>query len=321
MSDGPVTYPVRTPHFDREVLRALLERGAAATIGADGVLLVLAIVAAEDRARYAGPVAVWNTALQQQIGARSPDTLERVRSRCVRAGWLSYTPGSRSRAATYFVVIPAALELPQICGGSLPEHPHGCGSSIIQHPQICGSSERTPREVPQSCGGSTANYRTDAAPSSPIHPTPKTDERVVHVVIKTSEEGRAAVAVRAVVDEDRPGPANSMFAQFWSAYPRHVAKRAAGKAFDKAVREMAITETNLTQILDALERQKRSPDWLKDQGRFVPHPATWLNGRRWEDEGGDDESAPDVLSFARPAADALAAAMFDPFEDAAHAQG
>jgi hypothetical protein len=27
-----------------------------------------------------------------------------------------------------------------------------------------------------------------------------------------------------------------------------------------------------------------SEQWRRDDGRFIPHPATWLNQRRWEDE-------------------------------------
>ncbi|MNH08813.1 hypothetical protein D3C79_682460 [compost metagenome] len=27
-----------------------------------------------------------------------------------------------------------------------------------------------------------------------------------------------------------------------------------------------------------------STDWTKDGGQFIPHAATWLNGKRWEDE-------------------------------------
>jgi hypothetical protein len=29
--------------------------------------------------------------------------------------------------------------------------------------------------------------------------------------------------------------------------------------------------------------QRTDPRWLEDNGRFIPYPATWLNGRRWED--------------------------------------
>lgn len=37
-------------------------------------------------------------------------------------------------------------------------------------------------------------------------------------------------------------------------------------------------------IIAAVERQKLWPDWTKDGGRFIPHPATWLNRASWEDE-------------------------------------
>lgn len=39
----------------------------------------------------------------------------------------------------------------------------------------------------------------------------------------------------------------------------------------------------LGAALEGLERWKGSRDWLKDGGQFIPHPATFLNQRRWED--------------------------------------
>jgi anti-sigma factor RsiW len=36
-------------------------------------------------------------------------------------------------------------------------------------------------------------------------------------------------------------------------------------------------------ILADVERRKNLPDWKKDGGQFVPNPATYINGRRWED--------------------------------------
>jgi len=67
------------------------------------------------------------------------------------------------------------------------------------------------------------------------------------------------------------------FAQFWQAYPRKVGKQDAKKAFAKI-------DVDIDVLLAALEKQKGSEQWQKDGGQFVPHPATWLNGRRWEDE-------------------------------------
>ena len=43
-------------------------------------------------------------------------------------------------------------------------------------------------------------------------------------------------------------------------------------------------ETTFREILAGLERHRNSEQWVKDDGRFIPHPTTWLNGERWKDE-------------------------------------
>lgn len=67
------------------------------------------------------------------------------------------------------------------------------------------------------------------------------------------------------------------FDAFWSAYPKKVGKQAALKAFQKA-------NATLETMLTAIERQKSSAQWKKDNGQYIPNPATWLNQGRWEDE-------------------------------------
>lgn len=37
-------------------------------------------------------------------------------------------------------------------------------------------------------------------------------------------------------------------------------------------------------LLAALANHCLRPDWIKDGGQYIPLPATWLNGRCWEDE-------------------------------------
>lgn len=69
------------------------------------------------------------------------------------------------------------------------------------------------------------------------------------------------------------------FKQFWGAYPRKVGKGAARKAFTRAQ-----SLTTLDTILTALAWQRTQPQWIKDGGEFIPHPATWLNQERWDDE-------------------------------------
>ena len=37
-------------------------------------------------------------------------------------------------------------------------------------------------------------------------------------------------------------------------------------------------------IMEALENQKKSRQWTDKKGQFIPHPTTWLNQERWNDE-------------------------------------
>ncbi|MGN0614203.1 MAG: DUF6291 domain-containing protein [Porcipelethomonas sp.] len=70
------------------------------------------------------------------------------------------------------------------------------------------------------------------------------------------------------------------FEDFWKAYPKKVSKANALKAWNK----LKPDDNIVREILSALEKQKQSSQWQKDNGQFIPYPATWLNGRRWEDE-------------------------------------
>jgi len=70
------------------------------------------------------------------------------------------------------------------------------------------------------------------------------------------------------------------FEKFWKAYPRRTARVNAVRAFEKLNPDDPLLE----KIITALEAQKKSLDWRKDGGKFIPHPATWINARRWEDE-------------------------------------
>jgi hypothetical protein len=45
---------------------------------------------------------------------------------------------------------------------------------------------------------------------------------------------------------------------------------------------MDVDQSLLDTMLTAIEVQKVK--WAKDDNKFVPHPATWLNNSRWLDE-------------------------------------
>ncbi len=72
---------------------------------------------------------------------------------------------------------------------------------------------------------------------------------------------------------------DSLFDRFYESYPKKVGKPAALKAFTKCKPD----ETLLQTMLDAIERQAESEQWQKNEGQFIPNPATWLNQERWND--------------------------------------
>lgn len=69
------------------------------------------------------------------------------------------------------------------------------------------------------------------------------------------------------------------FAQFWSSYPKKVGKPAAARAFRSAK-----ASGHLVNILEDIGLRKSGDDWQKENGKYIPNPATYLNQRRWEDE-------------------------------------
>src|SRR5260370_32850231 len=71
---------------------------------------------------------------------------------------------------------------------------------------------------------------------------------------------------------------NDGFDTFWKLYPRKVAKKAARKAWMKIAPGPQLQQI----IIDALVKQQASDQWSEWQ--FIPYPATWLNGERWDDE-------------------------------------
>ena len=73
----------------------------------------------------------------------------------------------------------------------------------------------------------------------------------------------------------------SLFESFWEAYPRKVEKK---KALIIWTRKIQPESGTFEKIMAALKEQKDSKEWLKDSGAYIPHPTTWLNGERWNDQ-------------------------------------
>ena len=86
------------------------------------------------------------------------------------------------------------------------------------------------------------------------------------------------------------------FETFWKSYPRRQGKGEAAKAFARIRPDDALLQT----IVAAVTAQASSEQWRKDGGKFIPMPATWLNGQRWLDETTTSAADPELAKlFAR----------------------
>jgi phage replication O-like protein O len=78
----------------------------------------------------------------------------------------------------------------------------------------------------------------------------------------------------------------SNFISFWTAYPKKVGKGAAFKAYQN----IKTPRPSLSIILKSIESQNKTEQWQNKQ--FIPHPSTWINERRWEDELDQESDIP-----------------------------
>ncbi len=82
------------------------------------------------------------------------------------------------------------------------------------------------------------------------------------------------------------------YSDFYLLFPRHEGKAAGEKAWKK------IKNKEKPQIIEALQRQIKAKHLNVEDKKYCPLPATWLNGRRWEDDiipKQDDDEGMSVL--------------------------
>jgi hypothetical protein len=69
------------------------------------------------------------------------------------------------------------------------------------------------------------------------------------------------------------------FEEFWSIYPRKIAKKAARQALAKAISAHEVTLEKAVDAAKAFAASVRGKDI-----QYIPHPTTWINQGRWDDE-------------------------------------
>ncbi len=70
------------------------------------------------------------------------------------------------------------------------------------------------------------------------------------------------------------------FDEFWKLYPKKVGKQAAKNSWKRIKPNAELFD----RILAAVQKAKNSAQWIRNNGQYIPNPATWLNQGRWDDD-------------------------------------
>lgn len=92
------------------------------------------------------------------------------------------------------------------------------------------------------------------------------------------DEERDQIESDAAMDKD--------FSAFWEAYPIKTKKAEAFLAWSNAKRPP------VSDLLNAIQNQIRSPKWSKGDGQFIPAPSRWIKEKGWNDKLSTREACP-----------------------------
>jgi len=98
-------------------------------------------------------------------------------------------------------------------------------------------------------------------------PKPRTERRSEHLTEQDKNDSNKEHMLKC-------------FERFWEEYPKKVGKKVAKEKFLR----LSLDEKKFQEIMRVLRIYRETREWIKDGGQFIPHPATWINQERWNDE-------------------------------------
>lgn len=175
--------------------------------------------------------------------------------------------------------LPTEKEAPSKTLGSPYQDPYkplgsekeGSGGDIGDIGDI-GEVDHTP--LPPQGGTDAAASESDCAQEQTLTQTQAQAESLPGCETEDERVGRYAA------DRKRIAERQDDFEAWWARYPRKVDKKKALALWARLAKSGGLPD--LQVLLGALAWQTRTQQW-QDQ-RYIPHPTTYLNGSRWQDE-------------------------------------
>ena len=95
-----------------------------------------------------------------------------------------------------------------------------------------------------------------------------------------SIETELELELETELDKHNVETINNQFESFWSVYPKKAGKKQALASYTKLYKASSLPDS----LIAIVQKWCNTEDWKKDAGKYIPLPATWLNGERWNDE-------------------------------------
>lgn len=152
-------------------------------------------------------------------------------------------------------------------------------------------SRRMVRDAEKRAGDAQRQqkHRSRGASHAPVTPLSRSCHRDLQ---KSESDKRKHSSADADVRASSTTKQTPGFDDFYRAYPKKRGREDAARAWRK------VRPEDVSAILAAVEGFKASEDWQRENGRYVPYPATFLNGRRWEDQV--SEPSTEEIPFVEP---------------------
>ena len=137
-------------------------------------------------------------------------------------------------------------------------------------------------EISHGRASDAARKRPDVRPESSRTPDgfrPESSRTPGGVVTPTHSTAVHSTAVQDTAVQDTAAAEPPGFADFYDAFPKHIGRKEAVKAYRKALKD-----TDASVLTDAAVRFAAHTRTCKTETDFIPMPTTWLNQGRWQDE-------------------------------------
>lgn len=128
---------------------------------------------------------------------------------------------------------------------------------------------RVPRQLIKTVPESGTVPESETVPDSGIKTVPDSGTRIEQTSEQTKENKNARDILKNGFDD------------FWEAYPKKRSKTDAERAWKKLNPDEQLQQTIIAAVILATTQDF---EWTKNEGQYIPYPASWLRGKRWLDE-------------------------------------